>query len=84
MLLDIENSLSKPRAKLRPRLWKLFSKRHLKKNIHIPKLSTGLLQRKLLLKIAARWRYRLHIKNLTGQYNDQFCVNLNFCFAQEA
>ena len=35
------------------------------------------------LKIAARWRYRLPINNLTAHYNSQFCVSFHFGFAQE-
>ena len=41
--------------------------------------STGLLCCWSLAQIAARWRYRLPIKNLTLHYNSQFCVIFNFC-----
>ena len=34
--------------------------------------------------IAARWPYRLPIKNLTPQNKRQFCVSLLFCIDQEA
>ena len=47
-------------------------------------LSTGLLRRRLPPKIAARWRYRLPIENLTAHYNTQFCVSFNFWFCQKA
>ena len=42
-------------------------------------LSTGLTRRRSPLKIAARWRYRLPIENLTAHYNSQFCVIFLFC-----
>ena len=35
-------------------------------------------------KNAARWRYRLPIKNLTVYYNSQFCISFHFSFGQEA
>ena len=34
--------------------------------------------------IAARWHYRLPIKNLTPHYKSQFGVSFNFCIDQEA
>ena len=34
--------------------------------------------------IAARWRYRPSIENMTAQYNSQFCVSFHCCFLQEA
>ena len=34
--------------------------------------------------LAARWRYRPSIKNLTAHYNSQFWVSFHFCFYQEA
>jgi hypothetical protein len=34
--------------------------------------------------IAARWRYRPPIKNMTAYYNSQFCVSFHCCFLQEA
>ena len=34
--------------------------------------------------IAARWRYRPPIKNMTAHYNSQFCVSFHCCFLQEA
>ena len=34
-------------------------------------------------KIAASWRYRVPIKNLTPHYS-QFCVSFDFCIDQEA
>ena len=34
--------------------------------------------------IAARWRYRHPIKNMTVHYNSQFCVSFHCCFLQEA
>ena len=46
-------------------------------------LSTGLPRRRSPPKIAARWRYRLPINNLTAHYIIQFCVSFNFCFAEE-
>ena len=47
-------------------------------------LSTCVLWRRSLPKIAARWRYRLPSNNLTAHYNSQFCVSCYFGFAQEA
>ena len=41
-------------------------------------LSTGLWQRQLPTKIAARWRYRFPLRNLTPHYNSQFCVTFLF------
>ena len=41
-------------------------------------LSKGLSRRGLLPKVAARWRYRLPIKNVTAHYNSQFCDSINF------
>ena len=35
-------------------------------------------------KIAARWRYRPPIKNMTAHYNSQVCVSFHCCFLQEA
>ena len=43
-------------------------------------LSTGLPWHRLLPNIAARWRYRLPMENLTAHYNSQFCVSFNFLF----
>ena len=34
--------------------------------------------------IAARWRYRRPIKNITAHYASQFCVSFHCCFLQEA
>ena len=34
--------------------------------------------------IAARWRYRPPIKNMTAHYNSRFCVSFHCCFLQEA
>ena len=34
--------------------------------------------------IAARWRYRATIKNMTAHYDSQFCVSFHCCFLQEA
>ena len=42
-------------------------------------LSTGLLRWRSPKKIAAKWRYRLPIKNMTPHHNSQFCVCFNFC-----
>ena len=40
-------------------------------------------RRRSLAEIAARWRCRLHIKNLTPHYNSEFCVSFHFCVDQE-
>ena len=45
-------------------------------------LPTGLPRRPLPPKIAARWRYRLLINNLTAHYNSQFFVSFHLCFNQ--
>ena len=34
--------------------------------------------------IAARWRYRPPIKNMTAHYNSQFCVSFHCCLLQES
>ena len=46
--------------------------------------STSLWQRSPPAEMAARWRCGILIKNLTAQYNSQFCVSFCFCFDQEA
>ena len=71
MSLDIENSLSEPRAKLRPRLRKWISQ---KKFFKIPLLD----YRTAAAQIVVRWPYRLPIKNLKTLYKSQFGVNFNF------
>ena len=86
MSLDIENSLSEPRVELRWRLRKWFAK-HPSKTFFFSKflnLCPGLPRRRSQPKIAARWRYRPPIKNLTSHYNSQFCVSFHCCFFQEA
>ena len=87
MSLDIENFLSVSRVQnsingCRIGLLNIL----LKKNLFFKflNLSTGLPQRQLPPTIAARWRYRIAIKNLTAHYNSWFCVSFYFCFAQEA
>ena len=78
--LAFDNSLSVPRAELRPRLQKKFSKHPSKKFLFLKflNLSTGLPQRRLPPKITAWWRYRLPIKTLTPNYNSQFLKILFF------
>ena len=46
--------------------------------------STGLQRRRPLAEMAARWRCAFPIKNLTPDYNSQFCISFIFVFAQEA
>ena len=41
-------------------------------------------RRRSSTEIAARWRYRPPIKNITAHYNNQFCVSFHCCFLQEA
>ena len=36
------------------------------------------------LEIAARWRCRHFVKNLTVHYSSQFCVSFHFCFPWKA
>ena len=82
---DIEISFSEPCAKVRHPVPKLCNKQFTKKKIFfISILSTGLPRPRLLSKIVARWRYRLHINNLIAHYNSQFGVRFHFCINQEA
>ena len=41
-------------------------------------------RRRFPAEIAARWRYRPPIKNMTAHYNSQFCVRFHCCLLQEA
>ena len=81
--LDIENSLSEQCVELWPRLGKWFSKQPSTKVFLLAKIPE-LVYRIATALIAARWPYRLPVKNLTVHYNSQFCVSFHFCFAQEA
>ena len=84
---DIGNSLSERRAERRPLPRNMLTRLPTKKFFFFSKfliLSTGLPRRRLPLKIAARWRYKLPTNNLTAHYKSQFCVNFYFCLAQEA
>ena len=83
---DTENSLNEPLAKVchpvpKAVLQAIYKKVFLSK---FPILSTGLLRQWLSIKITARWRYRLSLKNLTPHYDSKFCVSFNFCIDQES
>ena len=73
-----KKTLGEPCVEVWPRPAKLSNKQFTKK------LSTGLLWWRLLAEIAARWRYRLPIKNLTSHYESPFCVSFTFSIDQEA
>ena len=78
--LDIENSLAYPPLKSVCGRGLLTILLIFLKN----SLPTGLLLRGLPADIAARWRQRLFIKNVTSQYDSQFCVSFNFCIDLKA
>ena len=50
---------------------------------HHGRLGAGGLRRSPA-EIAARWRYRPPIKNMTAHYDSQFCVSFHCCLLQEA
>ena len=62
---DIKNSFREPCAKVLPRPPKVSNKQHTKQKSWFCTQAQ---------KIAARWRCRLPIKNLTPHYNSHFCV----------
>ena len=77
--IDIENSFSEPQPPKGSRsiLLKVIFFKFLI-------LFRGLPRRRSPAEIAARWRYRLPITNMTAHYDGQFCESFNFCFYQEA